>query len=138
MILPITKDTATLRLVSEPASPEADRRVVIDLLNTAQAHEDRCAGLAAIQLGIPKRVIVVKIGKRFAPMLNPEIVKRSRETYVAEEGCLSLEGMRKVKRHETILVRCQNRDGKWYVMSYSGPIAEIIQHEVDHCNGILI
>jgi peptide deformylase len=138
MILPITKDIDTLHTVSEPASWEDDRRVVIDLLNTAQAHEDRCAGLAAIQIGIPKRVIVVKMGSRFAAMLNPVILWRSKETYTAEEGCLSLDGTRKVKRHEAVKVGYQDRNGKRRLEQYGGMIAEIIQHEVDHCNGILI
>ena len=108
------------------------------MLDTANAHKDRCAGLACIQIGVPKRVILVRQGDKFVPYINPMIVDKSARTYVAEEGCLSVDGLRKVKRHYSIKLIYTDRNGKTRSGNFNGFAAEIIQHECDHLNGILI
>lgn len=116
----------------------ADEYLIQDMLDTANYHIDHCLGLAAVQIGVLKRIIVVKIGKNFRPFINPVIINRSKETYLAKEGCLSLEGQREVRRHRTVKVAYTTRNKQVKVETFSGITAEIIQHEVDHLNGILI
>lgn len=116
----------------------ADEYLIQDIIDTAEAHKDHCVGLAAIQMGIPKRLIVVKMGDKFIPMINPIILQKSKSTYMAIEGCLSLEGQRDVRRHSIIKVAYTTKDKKAKVETFKGIVAQIIQHEVDHLNGILI
>lgn len=134
----IIRDTATLNQKSAPFVFGEDEAIIQDLLDTAAAHEENCAGLAAIQIGIPKRVIVVKEGSNFVTYINPVIVKRSRESYVATEGCLSLDGPRTVKRYRSVMVSYTTANGKKKSKTFDGFVAEILQHEIDHCNGVLI
>ena len=115
-----------------------DLSVAQDLLDTINAHAATCVGMAANMIGVTKRIIVFADGKDFTLMLNPEIIASSGE-YETEEGCLSLlGGPRKTKRFRKIKVRFQNAAMQMRVKTYTGWTAQIIQHEVDHCNGILI
>ena len=133
---PIMKDPIFLAQKSEPATPE-DVGVAEDPLETLVAHRHGCVGMAANMIGVAKRIIVFDNEGKCATMFNPEIIKCS-EPYEAEEGCLSLDGLRKTKRYRTIKVRYQNEHFQVRVQTYSGWTAQIIQHEIDHCNGILI
>lgn len=138
MVKEIVKDTDILTQISEPFVFGKDDGVIKDMLDTAAEHEENCVGLAAIQIGVAKRVILVFNGSAFIPMFNPQIIGRSKETYMTEEECLSLEGKREVKRHRSITVIFQNSKKKFERKQYSGLMAQIIQHECDHLNGILI
>ena len=133
---PIMKDPIFLAQKSAPATPE-DLRVAEDLLETLLAHRDGCVGMAANMIGVAKRIIVFDNEGNCMTMFNPEIV-RCADPYETEEGCLSLEGTRKTKRYRTIKVRYQNERFQLRVQNFSGFTAQIIQHEIDHCNGILI
>lgn len=137
MVKTITKDILMLQTKSTPATMD-DNDIIKDLLDTAEQHRDRCCGLAAIQISRPKRIIVVLCGTIFIPMINPEIVEASTESYIISESCMSLAGERETTRHHTITVKYRNRFGKMVKMTCSGTVAQIIQHEIDHCNGILI
>lgn len=136
MVAPICKDVIFLARKSEPATPE-DLTIGQDLLDTLEAHRDGCVGMAANMIGRAKRIIVFLDDGVPSLMFNPEIIKAS-EPYEAEEGCLSLEGMRKTTRYRKIKVRYQNEAFQTRLKSYTGWTAQIIQHEIDHCNGILI
>lgn len=136
MVQPICKDVIFLARKSEPATPE-DILIGQDLLDTLNAHRDGCVGMAANMIGRAKRIIVFLDGDTPTVMYNPEIVKAS-EPYEAEEGCLSLNGTRKTTRYWKIKVRYQNAAFQTRLKSYTGWTAQIIQHEIDHCNGILI
>ena len=136
MVRPIVKDTFLLARRSEDAS-EADKDVARDLLDTLAAHRDGCVGMAANMIGVAKRIIVFDNEGAYMTMFNPEIVRRA-DPYEAEEGCLSLSGTRKTKRYRTIKVRYQNGDFQLRLKSFTGWTAQIIQHEIDHCSGILI
>ena len=138
MVKDIIKDPSILTQKSEPFVFGQDDHIIQDLLDTANAHKENCAGLAAPQIGELKRVIMVRQGDKFVPFINPKITMKSRETYMAEEGCLSLDGKRKVKRHYSVMVSYTTKNGKNKVQQFSGYIAEIIQHEVDHLDGVLI
>ena len=133
---PIMRDPIFLAQKSEPATPE-DICIAEDLLETLVAHRHGCVGMAANMIGIAKRIIVFDNEGKCMTMFNPEIIKCS-DPYEAEEGCLSLDGLRKTKRYRTIKVRYQNERFQERVQTYSGWTAQIIQHEIDHCNGILI
>ena len=137
MIREICKDEAFLAQKAEPATPD-DLSVAADLLETLAHHKDRCVGMAANMIGVCKRIIAFECGENdYMIMYNPEIVKMS-QPYQAEEGCLSLEGTRKTKRWKSIKVRYQNEDFQERFKTFTGWTAEIIQHEIDHCSGILI
>ena len=136
MIKPIVTDTFFLSQKSEPAVRE-DGAIVKDLLDTLQANRERCVGMAANMIGIKKRIIAVQMGEVNLPMLNPVIVKKSKP-YETEEGCLSLEGVRRTTRYETIEVEYRDVNFKRCKQRYTGWTAQIIQHEIDHCDGILI
>ena len=136
MVQPICKDVIFLARKSERAMPE-DLPIGQDLLDTLEAHRDGCVGMAANMIGKAKRIIVFLDGDTPTVMYNPEIVKAS-EPYEAEEGCLSLQGVRKTTRYQKIKVRYQNEAFQTRLKSYTGWTAQIIQHEIDHCNGILI
>ncbi len=114
-----------------------DLQTAKDLLDTLTANREACVGMAANMIGVKKRIIVFDNNGVLMTMLNPEIVKCSGE-YETEEGCLSLSGVRKTKRYQLITVKFQDAKLKWQEQSFFGWTAQIIQHEVDHCNGVLI
>ena len=136
MIQPIMKDPIFLAQKSAPATKE-DLQVAQDLLDTLTAHKGGCVGMAANMIGVSKRIIVFDNEGIYMVMFNPEIVKRS-EPYEAEEGCLSLPGTRKAKRYRSIKVQYQNDQFQTRFKTFTGWTAQIIQHEIDHCNGVLI
>ena len=136
MIQPIMKDPIFLAQKSAPATKE-DLQVAQDLLDTLTAHKDGCVGMAANMIGVSKRIIAFDNEGKYMVMFNPEIVKRS-EPYEAEEGCLSLPGTRKAKRYRSIKVQYQNDQFQTRLKTFTGWTAQIIQHETDHCNGVLI
>jgi peptide deformylase len=138
VIKDIVKDEHILCKKSEPFVLGQDDYIIQDMLDTANFHKDDCCGLAAVQIGYLKRVIIVDIDGRFAPFINPVIIAKSPKTYKATEGCLSVEGYHDVKRHETVMVAYADKRGKPHRCMYFGRTAQIIQHEVDHLNGILI
>ena len=136
MIRPIEKDPFFLGRKSRPATAE-DLPIVRDLLDTLTAHREGCVGMAANMIGQAVRIIAFDNEGSYLAMLNPEIIKCS-DPYEAEEGCLSLPGVRKTKRYRSIKVRYQNEQMQTRLKTFSGWTAQIIQHEIDHCNGILI
>lgn len=138
MIKEIIKDEIILQTKSENFVIGEDDYLIQDMIDTANANIESCAGLACIQIGVAKRVILVKQGDKFIVYINPVIVKKSPRTYVTQEGCLSLDGLRTVKRHRQITLAYTNKQGKRKVQTFSGFTAQIIQHECDHLNGILI
>ena len=138
MIKEIVKDENILKQKSEQFVLGEDDYLIQDMLDTANAHKDNCAGLACVQIGIPKRVILVKQNGDFVPFINPRVIKKSSQTYVAREGCLSLDGYRVVQRHNSVKVMWTTQNGKTKVQEFKGVVAEILQHEIDHCNGVLI
>ena len=136
MVKPIMKDVSFLQQKSEPAT-KADEQVVQDLLDTLKANEAGCVGMAANMIGVKKRIIVVNVGFMNIPMINPMIVKKS-GAYETEEGCLSLVGVRKTTRYREIEVEFWDASWKKQRQKYSGWIAQIIQHECEHLDGIII
>ena len=136
MIRPIVKDPVFLARRSAPATPE-DLPAARDLLDTLTAHREGCVGMAANMIGVSRRIIVFVSDGEYMTMFNPEIVRRS-DPFQAEEGCLSLAGTRKTKRYRSIKVRYQNEQFQTRLKTFSGWTAQIIQHEIDHCYGILI
>ena len=136
MIRDICKDEAFLARKAEPATAD-DLGTAQDLLDTLTAHKEGCVGMAANMIGVNKRIIVFDDDGKYQVMFNPVIVKRDRP-YEAEEGCLSLTGRRKTKRFQTIKVQWQNEKFQTRLKTFTGWTAEIIQHEIDHCEGILI
>lgn len=138
MIKEIIKDTQILQQKSEEFKFGEDDYLITDLIDTANANIENCAGLACIQIGTAKKVVVVRMGDKFVPMINPMIIKRSQETFMAKEKCLSLEGEREVKRHRKIKVGYTTQNGKRKCEDFGGFIAQVIQHECDHLKGILI
>ena len=136
MIREIMRDEAFLSQPSEAAVHE-DLPTAQDLLDTLAAHQAGCVGMAANMIGVKKRIIAFDNDGRYMVMLNPEIIKKS-GYYEAEEGCLSLSGTRKAKRWKSIKVQYQNEKFQVRFKTFTGWTAQIIQHEIDHCNGILI
>lgn len=136
MIREICTDEAFLTQKAEPATA-SNLGVVQDLLDTLIAHKDGCVGMAANMIGINKRIIAFDNEGEHMIMFNPVIVKRA-GPYEAEEGCLSLTGTRKAKRFQTIKVQWQNEKFQTRLKTFIGWTAEIIQHEIDHCEGIII
>ena len=136
MIQPIVKDPIFLGRKSREATAE-DLPIAQDLLDTLAAHKDGCVGMAANMIGRAVRIIAFDNEGSCMVMLNPEIVKCAGQ-YETEEGCLSLEGVRKTKRYRSIKVRYQNEKLQIRLKTFTGWTAQIIQHEIDHCNGILI
>ena len=138
MIQPIVKDVIFLAQKSVPAvNCEEDIQVARDLLETLEAHKEGCVGMAANMIGVSKRIIAFDNEGTYMVMFNPEIVKSS-DRYEAEEGCLSLTGTRKTKRWKSIKVQYQNEQFQTRFKTFTGWTAQIIQHEIDHCNGIII
>ena len=136
MIRDICRDEAFLAQKSRPATAD-DLPAAQDLLETLAAHKDGCVGMAANMIGISSRIIAFDNGGDYMIMLNPVIIKKS-GAYETEEGCLSLTGTRRVKRFHTIKVQWQNERLQTRIKTFTGWTAEIIQHEIDHCDGILI
>lgn len=130
------KDVAFLSQKAEPATPE-DLPIAADLLETLQAHQAGCVGMAANMIGVNKRIIAFDNEGKYMLMFNPDIIKRS-EPYEAEEGCLSLTGTRRTKRWNSIKVQYQNEKFQTRCKTFTGWTAQIIQHEIDHCEGIII
>ena len=136
MVREIVKDPIFLSMKSVAATKE-DLPIAQDLLDTLAAHREGCVGMAANMIGELKRIIVFDNDGTDMVMFNPEIIKCS-EPYSAEEGCLSLPGVRKTKRYRSIKVRYQNANFAVRLKTFIDWPAQIIQHEIDHCNGILI
>ena len=136
MIREICKDEAFLAQKAEPATPE-DRAIAQDLLETLEHHKNGCVGMAANMIGENKRIIAFDDEGSYMVMFNPEIIKKS-GPYDAKEGCLSLSGTRPAKRWKTIKVRWQNEKFQERLKTFTGWTAQIIQHEIDHCEGIVI
>ena len=136
MIREIIRDEAFLSRKAEAADKE-DLSVGQDLLDTLLSHSDHCVGMAANMIGIPKAVIVFMNGDTPTVFYNPRILRAS-DPYETQEGCLSLEGQRNITRFETIKVEYQNAKFQKRVQTFTGYTAEIIQHEIDHLNGIII
>jgi peptide deformylase len=136
MIRPIVKDVLFLGQKSEPATKQ-DLPVGQDLMDTLRANQDRCVGMAANMIGVRKKVIIVNMGIMNVVMYNPVIVKKN-TPFETEEGCLSLTGVRRTTRYQNIEV--EYLDGSWKKQrrKYSGWTAQIIQHECDHLEGIII
>ena len=136
MIREICKDETFLAQKAAPATA-ADLGVAQDLMETLIAHKDGCVGMAANMIGVNKRIIAFENDGEYMVMFNPVIVKQS-GAYETDEGCLSLTGTRKTKRHKVIKVQWQNEKFQTRLKTFTGWTAEIIQHEIDHCEGILI
>ena len=136
MIKTLIHDPAFLAQESEAATVD-DLQTAVDLLDTLSAHRETCVGMAANMIGVAKRIIAFDNEGKYMVMFNPEIVKRSKP-YEAEEGCLSLTGTRKAKRYCSIKVQYQNDQFQTRLKTFTGWTAQIIQHEIDHCNGVLI
>lgn len=136
MIKPIVKDVLFLGQKSEPATKE-DVVVIDDLTDTLRANLEACVGMAANMIGVKKRILVFCIGELIVPMVNPVILKKEKP-YNTEESCLSLTGFRETKRYEVIEVEYFDRNFKKHKQKFTGFTAQIIQHEIDHFEGIII
>ena len=136
MIREICKDETFLVQKAAPATAD-DLATAQDLLDTLTAHKDGCVGMAANMIGVCKRIIAFDNEGTYMVMFNPVIIRQS-GPYEAQEGCLSLTGVRKTKRFQIIKVQWQNEKFQTRLKTFTGWTAEIIQHEIDHCEGILI
>ncbi len=136
MVKPIMKDVFFLGQKSEPAT-RSDIQVGRDLQDTLKANRAGCVGMAANMIGIKKCVIIVNMGLIDIVMFNPVILKKEKP-YEAEEGCLSLTGVRKTTRYENIEIEYYDMNWKKQRQKFSGWAAQICQHEIDHCNGVVI
>ena len=136
MVRPIMRDIFFLRQKAQPATKE-DKQIVQDLLDTLKANEAGCVGMAANMIGVKKRVIIVNIGFVNLVMFNPVLVSKS-SPFQTEESCLSLEGSRPTRRYESIEVAYLDEQWMPKQLSFSGMPAQIIQHELDHLEGIII
>ena len=136
MVREIMRDVIFLGRASVPATAE-DIGVAQDLLDTLMAHADGCVGMAANMIGVAKSIIAVNDEGKYLVMLNPKILKFS-GAYETEEGCLSLSGVRPTKRYHSIKVEYQTAAMEKRIRTFTGYTAQIIQHEIDHCKGIII
>lgn len=136
MIKAVVKDILFLEQKSELATKD-DVEVINDLIDTLSANLDHCVGMAANMIGVKKRILVFSVGEMIIPMANPVILKKE-IPYEADESCLSLEGFRKTTRYEKIEVEYLDRNFKKHKQVFTGFTAQIIQHEVDHFEGIII
>jgi peptide deformylase len=136
MVREIMKEVGFLSQKSQPATKD-DLSAAGDLLETLEAHKESCVGMAANMIGVHKCIIAFDNDGKYMVMFNPEIIKKS-QSFETEEGCLSLIGMRKVKRWRSIKVQYQNSDFQSRYKTFTGWTAQIIQHEIDHCEGIII
>jgi len=141
MIKDICKDQFLLKQVGRPAdvNNEDDVRLANDLLETLTAHADECVGMGANMIGKPVKIIAFQNQEtnKYEVLFNPEIIKQEQK-YEAEEGCLSLTGKRKAVRYKKIKVKFQDEKGTWKFKTYQAFTAQIVQHEIDHTNGIII
>ncbi|KAF0392256.1 peptide deformylase [Pediococcus pentosaceus] len=136
MIKSVVHDQQILSQTSIPATKQ-DLSVVMDLMDTLKANSERCVGMAANMIGVHKRIIVVTMGMMNVPMINPVILKKG-NPYTTEEGCLSLTGEHSTTRYDEIEVQYLDLEFKKHTQKFKEFIAQIIQHEVDHCDGIII
>ena len=136
MIRELIHDPILLAKKSLPAV-QADLPAAWDLLDTLTAHKNSCVGMAANMIGVRKRIIAVSLGAADLAMINPEIIRKE-QPFETEEGCLSLSGVRKTTRYRSITVTYQDKMFRPHKQTFTGWTAQIIQHEIDHCNGILI
>ncbi len=136
MIREICRDETFLAQKAAPATAD-DLATAQDLLDTLTAHKDGCVGMAANMISVCKRIIAFDNEGAYMVMFNPVIIRQS-GPYETQEGCLSLTGVRKTKRFQTVKVQWQNEKFQTRLKTFSGWTAEIIQHEIDHCEGILI
>ncbi|MBQ8569868.1 MAG: peptide deformylase [Oscillospiraceae bacterium] len=137
MVREIVTDPIFLKMKSEPAD-RSDTELIKDLTDTLKANSYRCAGLAANMIGVRKTVLAAAVGKKQLIMINPVIVDRSKAVYTAEEGCLSHVGTHTVKRHRVITVEYLDARFKRKKETFKDFEAQIIQHEMDHFQGILV
>ena len=136
MIREICKAEVFLAQKAEAATAD-DLNTAQDLLDTLIAHKDGCVGMAANMIGVCKRIIAFDNDGTYMVMFNPVIVRQS-GPYETQEGCLSLSGVRKTKRFQTVKVQWQNEQFQTRLKTFTGWTAQIIQHEIDHCEGIVI
>lgn len=136
MIKSVIHDQQILSQTSNPATKQ-DLSVVMDLMDTLKANSERCVGMAANMIGVHKRIIVVTMGMMNVPMINP-VIRKKGNPYTTEEGCLSLTGERSTTRYDEIEVQYLDLEFKKHTQKFKEFIAQIIQHEVDHCDGIII
>lgn len=136
MVREIMCDTAFLAQKAEIAT-QSDEGTAVDLLDTLKFHRDGCVGMAANMIGVCKRIIAIEDQGKYTVMYNPEILRQN-DPYEAEEACLSLTGTRKTRRYRSIKLKYQNEKFQTRIKNFSGFTAQIIQHEIDHCNGIII
>ena len=136
MIQPINRNPLSLQQPSIPATL-ADWPVAQELLATLAAHQAECIGMAANMIGVHKQIIAVCLGPVNVAMLNP-VLEKKRHPYQTTEGCLSLNGQRPTRRYQEITVRYLDQHGQVQRLSLSGIAAQAVQHELDHCQGILI
>ena len=136
MIKPIIKGISIFKEAT--LATRDDVQVAIDLADTLHANSDKCVGMSAGMIGINKRIIAIAAGPFVMSMINPVIIKKSRETYEDEEACLSLDGFRKTVRHEEIEVEYYDNNFKKHRQVFTGYAAQIIQHEIYNCDGIVI
>ena len=137
MICNIVKDTFFLSQKSDLATKE-DLDICMDLIDTLQSHEHECIGMAANMIGYLKTMMIVLDENKYLILINPVILKTSGKTYQTEEGCLSLQGVRKTQRYESIKVSYLDQDFKKKIKTFKGYTAQIIQHELDHFEGKII
>ena len=137
MVREIVRDVLVLGRRSEPATKE-DMPVVRDLLDTLAANSDRCVGMAANMIGVHKTILAATVGGKHIAMVNPKIIDRSKELFDTEEGCLSLDGVRHVKRYQFVTVEFLDHRFKRKKQTFRGFEAQIIQHEMDHFEGKII
>ena len=136
MIRPIEHDVMFLSRPSRPAGKK-DISVAKDLLDTLHAHQKECVGMAANMIGVNKRIIVMNAGLMDVVMFNP-VIEKKEQPYETEEGCLSLSGTRKTRRYRKITVSYEDMSFRKHTQTFTGFPAQILQHEIDHCNGIVI
>ncbi|WP_302117604.1 peptide deformylase [uncultured Limosilactobacillus sp.] len=136
MIKPIIKDQQLLAKKSLPTT-KTDLSLANDLTDTLNAHQAECVGMAANMIGVNKNAIIARIGPFNIVMFNPQITAKS-QPYQTTEGCLSLSGTRPTKRYKQITVQFKNRNWEEQTLKLTDFAAEIVQHEIDHCNGIII
>lgn len=134
----IIKDPNILAQQSEPFIFGQDEPLFQDMLDTANEHKAVCAGLAAVQIGVHKQVILVRKGNDFFFLINPAIIKYDGGAYYTTEGCLSVDNTKSVKRYRSVMVSYMTKCGKKCVKTFTGYTAQIIQHEIDHLNGVTI
>lgn len=137
MVREIVKDNDRLIQKAVEATKE-DLHIIKDMIDTAEANNDICVGLAANQIGENVRIIIVEVKDKFIPLVNPKILSHSESCYVTEEACLSHEGTKETTRYSTIEVEYRDKNFKRKKNYFKGFVAQVIQHEMDHCEGILI